>query len=62
MINLLPIPVLDGGHLFFLIVEKLKGQPVSAKVMINAQWFGLFCILGLLALVFFNDIRRVLFE
>jgi regulator of sigma E protease len=62
VINLLPIPVLDGGHLFFLIVEKLKGQPVSAKVMINAQWFGLFCILGLLALVFFNDIRRVLFE
>ena len=62
VINLLPIPVLDGGHLFFLIVEKLKGQPVSAKIMINAQWFGLFCILGLLALVFFNDIRRVLFE
>lgn len=62
VINLLPIPVLDGGHLFFLIVEKLKGQPVSAKVMINAQWFGLLCILGLLALVFFNDIRRVLFE
>lgn len=58
VINLLPIPVLDGGHIFFLMVEKLKGRPVSGKVLINAQWFGLFCILGLLALVFFNDIRR----
>ena len=58
VINLLPIPVLDGGHIFFLIVEKLKGRPVSGKVLINAQWFGLLCILGLLALVFFNDISR----
>ncbi|MGE0708539.1 MAG: site-2 protease family protein [Planctomycetota bacterium] len=60
VINVLPIPVLDGGHIFFLLVEKLKGKPVSTEVLINAQWFGLFCILGLMALVVFNDIRRML--
>jgi regulator of sigma E protease len=60
VINVLPIPVLDGGHIFFLLVEKLKGQPVSTQVLINAQWFGLFSILALMALVIFNDIRRLL--
>ena len=59
-INILPIPVLDGGHIFFLAVEKLKGKPVSGDVMIWAQWIGLACILGLMALVFFNDITRLL--
>lgn len=60
VINILPIPVLDGGHIFFLAIEKLKGKPVSSDILIYAQWFGLLCILGLMALVFFNDIRRVL--
>lgn len=59
VINILPIPVLDGGHIFFLLIEKLKGRPVSTEVLIYAQWVGLFCILSLLALVFFNDIRRL---
>ncbi|MBX3467935.1 MAG: RIP metalloprotease RseP [Planctomycetes bacterium] len=59
VINILPIPVLDGGHIFFLILEKLKGRPVSNDVLAYAQWVGLFMILGLMALVFFNDIRRV---
>ncbi len=59
VINILPIPVLDGGHIFFLAVEKLKGRPVSAEVLVTAQWFGLICILALMALVFFNDIRRL---
>ncbi|MCO5169648.1 MAG: RIP metalloprotease RseP [Planctomycetes bacterium] len=59
VINILPIPVLDGGHIFFLILEKLKGRPVSNDVLAYAQWVGLFLILGLMALVFFNDIRRV---
>jgi regulator of sigma E protease len=60
VINILPIPVLDGGHIFFLLIEKLKGRPVSGDVMAYAQWAGLFMILGLMALVFFNDIRRLL--
>ncbi len=58
VINILPIPVLDGGHIFFLALEKLKGRPVSNDVLAYAQWVGLFLILGLMALVFFNDIRR----
>lgn len=59
VINILPIPVLDGGHILFLLIEKLKGRPVSGQVMASAQWVGLFLILGLMALVFFNDIRRL---
>ena len=59
VINILPIPVLDGGHIFFLCLEKLKGRPVSGEVMIWAQWIGLGCILALMALVFFNDISRL---
>ena len=59
VINILPIPVLDGGHIAFLLFEKLKGRPVSGDVMATAQWVGLFLILGLMALVFFNDIRRI---
>lgn len=58
VINILPIPVLDGGHIAFLVVEKLKGRPVSGEVMANFQTVGLFLILALMALVFFNDIRR----
>jgi regulator of sigma E protease len=59
VINILPIPILDGGHIFFLLIEKLKGRPVSGDVMIWAQWIGLACILALMALVFFNDIARL---
>jgi regulator of sigma E protease len=59
VINILPIPVLDGGHIMFLLIEKLKGRPVSNDVLAYAQWVGLFVILGLMALVFFNDIRRM---
>jgi regulator of sigma E protease len=59
VINILPIPVLDGGHIMFLLLEKLKGRPVSSDVMAWAQYAGLFMILGLMVLVFFNDIRRV---
>lgn len=59
VINILPIPVLDGGHIVFLGIEKLKGKPVSGNVLAMAQYVGLFLILGLMALVFFNDIRRI---
>jgi regulator of sigma E protease len=59
VINVLPIPVLDGGHILFLLLEKLKGKPVSGEVLSAAQWIGLIMILGLMALVFFNDIRRI---
>jgi regulator of sigma E protease len=61
-INVLPIPVLDGGHLFFLIVEKLKGGPVSERVHGYSQLVGLVLILSLMVYVTFNDIVRHLID
>ena len=58
IINLLPIPILDGGHLLFFFIEALKGNPVSVKVREVAQQIGLFIILLLVILVFYNDIFR----
>jgi len=57
-INILPIPVLDGGHLLFLIIEKIKGSPVSESVMTYAQYIGVALILSLVIYVTFNDIVR----
>lgn len=60
VLNILPIPVLDGGHLFFLMVEWLKGGPVPESVLVYAQWAGLFMILALILTVTFNDILFLL--
>ncbi len=58
VLNLLPIPVLDGGHLMYYMVEIFKGSPVSESVMEVGQRVGLF-LLGLLMVVaFYNDINR----
>jgi regulator of sigma E protease len=57
--NVLPIPVLDGGHLFFLIIEKIKGSPVSDRVLGYSQMVGVVLILSLLVYVTYNDILRV---
>ena len=57
-LNLLPIPVLDGGHLFFLIVEKLKGSPVSERALGISQLIGVVLVLALLLFVTYNDLRR----
>lgn len=58
-INVLPIPVLDGGQLMFLLIEKIKGSPVSVRVMTYAQILGIAMVLLLLIFVTFNDIRRL---
>lgn len=58
VINVLPIPVLDGGHLFFLIVEKIKGSPVSERVLGYSQMVGVVLILSLLVYVTYNDLVR----
>ncbi|MAE29208.1 MAG: RIP metalloprotease RseP [Planctomycetes bacterium] len=60
-LNVLPIPVLDGGHLFFLAIEKLKGSPVSEKVFGYSQLAGLVVILSLMLYVTYNDIMRWIF-
>jgi regulator of sigma E protease len=58
IINLLPIPVLDGGHLLFFSIEAIKRRPVSVKVREVAQQVGLFILIMLMILVFYNDITR----
>ncbi|MEQ8764748.1 MAG: RIP metalloprotease RseP [Planctomycetota bacterium] len=57
-LNILPIPVLDGGHFLFLIIEKLKGSPVSERVLGYSQVAGLIIILALMLYVTYNDIQR----
>ena len=61
IINLIPIPVLDGGHLLFFSIEAIKGRPVSVKVREVAQQVGFFILILLMILVFYNDITRFFF-
>ena len=56
--NLLPIPVLDGGHLAFLAVEKLRGRPLSLKTQEAMSWVGLGLIAVLLVTVSYNDVVK----
>jgi len=58
VLNLLPIPILDGGHILFLLIEMIKGSPVSIRKMEIAQQIGLALLLTVMALVFYNDITR----
>jgi regulator of sigma E protease len=59
VLNFLPIPVLDGGHMVFLIYEKLRGKPASEGVRIGATYAGLLLIGCLMIFVLFLDIRRL---
>lgn len=59
VINLLPIPVLDGGHLLFFAIEAVKGRPVNLKVREIAQQVGMVILAMLMILVFYNDITRL---
>ena len=56
IINLLPIPVLDGGHLLYYLIELVKGSPLSERVMAAGQYVGLALLAGLMGLAFYNDI------
>ena len=60
ILNLLPIPILDGGHLLFFSIEALRRKPLSPQVRMMAQHVGLAVILMLTALVFYNDIARLI--
>lgn len=60
VLNLLPIPVLDGGHLVFYTIEAIKGSPVSLKKMEYAQQIGIFLLMSLMAYALFNDFTRIL--
>ena len=60
LLNLLPIPVLDGGHLMYFLYEAIAGKEPSEKVMIWGQQIGIALILMLMVLAFYNDIMRLL--
>ena len=59
ILNLLPIPILDGGHLLFYTIEALKGAPLSMRKMEVAQQVGLVLLMSLMAFALFNDVTRV---
>jgi regulator of sigma E protease len=58
VLNILPIPLLDGGHLIFLLAEKVKGSPISLKTRLLIQQVGIAFLLLLVIFVTFNDITR----
>ncbi|MGZ3770672.1 MAG: RIP metalloprotease RseP [Bdellovibrio sp.] len=60
ILNLMPIPVLDGGHLLFYVIELVKGAPVSIKKMEVAQQVGLAILMSLMIFALFNDFTRLL--
>jgi regulator of sigma E protease len=59
VLNVLPIPVLDGGWLLLLLIEKLRGRPVSERVLGTVSWAGFVLVLGLMVFVTWNDIKRL---
>lgn len=60
LINLLPIPILDGGHILFFLIEIIKGRPVSERNRELAQQVGFFMLISLMVFAFYNDIARVI--
>jgi regulator of sigma E protease len=58
VVNFLPIPVLDGGHMVFLMLEGIFRRPVSEKIVIPLTYLGLFLILGLMLVVIGLDVDR----
>ncbi|MDR2142529.1 MAG: RIP metalloprotease RseP [Deltaproteobacteria bacterium] len=58
IINLVPLPILDGGQLFFFLIEGIRRRPLSLKFREVCQWVGVTAIVALMILVFYNDIHR----
>ena len=59
ILNLLPIPILDGGHLLYFLIEWIKGSPVSERGHVIGQSIGLMMVLALMSVAIFNDILRL---
>ena len=59
--NILPIPALDGGHLFFLILEGIMGRPLPVKIKIKVQQVGMAVLLTLIVFIVYIDLRRLFF-
>jgi regulator of sigma E protease len=60
VVNFLPIPLLDGGHMVFLIYEKVRGKPAPEKLQEWSMWIGLAFILLLMAFVIYLDVRKLI--
>ena len=59
VLNLLPVPVLDGGQIVFQTIELVKGSPLSERSQIIGQQFGIFALILLMSFAFYNDIVRI---
>ena len=60
IMNLLPVPILDGGQIVMAVVEGLKGSPLSLRAAVIGQQVGLAMLIALMGFVFYNDITRLL--
>jgi regulator of sigma E protease len=58
ILNLLPIPILDGGGLLYYLIELIKGSPLSERVQVTGQYVGLVLLMALMSLALYNDILR----
>jgi regulator of sigma E protease len=59
VLNLLPVPVLDGGHLLYYVIELVKGSPVSEAAQLAGQKIGIALLLALMSLALYNDLLRL---
>jgi len=59
ILNLLPIPILDGGHLLYYLIESVKGSPVSDRSQLAGQYIGMVALFSLMVLAFHNDLARI---
>ena len=59
ILNLLPIPVLDGGHLVFLVLEALRGRPLSPELRLRLTQVGFYFLMALMLFVVVNDVLRL---
>ena len=59
VLNLLPIPVLDGGHLLYFLIEAIKGRPLSERAQEQGMRIGISVLAGLMFLAFYVDLARL---
>ena len=59
VLNLLPVPMLDGGHLFYYLIEVFKGSPVSEQTELIGQKIGILLLFGLMSIAIYNDLLRL---
>jgi regulator of sigma E protease len=58
VMNLLPVPVLDGGHLMYYLIEVIKGSPVSDQIQVVGYKVGFVMLIGLMIFATYNDVTR----